>query len=153
MQGLCPTQITPATVPKVQVNLKGRETRQTTSFSPIRITAVPMKLALNSTFRDKLTDPDGPLMQVIEYLENTLRVRPIQGSLTIPPSCDASTHMGLTKENALSYIPQQHVVLLMFPVSTLEQERCALVPIVPRAVRQAQMELELTILTFYSFLE
>ena len=46
---------------------------------------------LDSTYRDKLTNPHGPFMKVIHYLENTLRVRPIQGSLTIPPLCDEYT--------------------------------------------------------------
>ena len=47
---------------------------------------------LDPTFGDNITDPDGPLMKVLELLENTLLVRPLQGSLTIPPSCDEYTY-------------------------------------------------------------
>ena len=47
---------------------------------------------LDSTFQDNITDPDGPLMKVLELLENTLLVRPLQGSFTIPPSCDEYTY-------------------------------------------------------------
>lgn len=65
----------------------GRTARQTVSFSPIRITPILME-PIDSRFRDQLTNTNGSLMRVVNFLENTLRVRPIQGNVTVPPTCD-----------------------------------------------------------------
>ena len=76
----------------VKVQVSGDRTeRQAASFSPIRITPVLME-PIDSLYRDKLTSPGGPLMRVVNYLENTLRVRSIQGNIKIPQSCDEYTY-------------------------------------------------------------
>lgn len=75
---------------KVQVR-GDRTQRQTVSFSPIRITPVFME-PIDGRFQDQLTNSNGPLTRVVNFLENTLGVRPIQGNLTIPPTCDEYTH-------------------------------------------------------------
>lgn len=67
-----------------------RAERQAISFSPIRITPILIK-PIDRRFQVQLTDPKGPLMRALNYLENTLRVRPIHGSFTIPPSCNEYT--------------------------------------------------------------
>ena len=76
----------------VKVQVSGERTeRQAASFSPIRITPVLME-PIDSLYQDKLTSPGGLLMRVVNYLEKTLRVRSIQGNLTIPPTCDEYTY-------------------------------------------------------------
>lgn len=65
----------------------GRTVRQDASFSPIRITPIMME-PIDSRFQGQLTNQNGALMHVVNYLENTLRVRPIQGNFTLPPTCE-----------------------------------------------------------------
>ena len=69
----------------------GHEKRSTTGFSPIRITPHFIE-PLSSTFHSQLTSQNGALMKVLSLLSNTLQVRPIPGSFTIPPKCDKYTY-------------------------------------------------------------
>ena len=75
---------------KVQVR-GDRTERQTASFSPIRMTLILVE-PIDGRFHEQLTNPEGPLARVVNYLEKTLRVRPIRGNFTIPPACDEHTH-------------------------------------------------------------
>lgn len=77
-------------MPIIQVkNREGRTRRAPeTEFSPQRIhvvfhSSLSSAGVLNSTFRAR----DGPFQRALQILSNGLAVRPIQGDITIPPTC------------------------------------------------------------------
>ena len=88
----CVLQVAQDLLPTIEVKAPGgHEKRSTTGFSPIRITPHFVE-PLSSTFRTQLTSQNGVLMKVLSLLSNTLQVRPIPGSFTIPPTCDEYTY-------------------------------------------------------------
>ena len=89
---ICVLQVAQEHLPTIEVKVpSGHEKRSTTEFSPIRITPHFVE-PLSSTFRTQLTSQNGVLMKVLSLLSNTLQVRPIPGSFTIPPKCDEYTY-------------------------------------------------------------
>ena len=89
-------QTKPAEMPFVEI--KGSSTttkRQNQQFSPIRIHPVLNPSATASPRLSQIfTDPYGPFQRTLDVLSGALLVRPIQGNLTIPPTCTNSIAHG-----------------------------------------------------------
>ena len=83
-------QIAQDHLPTVQTKGGGHEKRLAGGVSPIRITPYFIE-PLSSTFRSQLIGQTGVFMKVISLISQTLLVRKISGSFTIPPECDEYT--------------------------------------------------------------
>ena len=78
-------------LPHVQTKGPDHMKRFAAGFSPIRITPHFME-PLSNLFQFQLTNQTGALMKVLSLLSQTLLVRRISGSMTIPPTCDEFTY-------------------------------------------------------------
>lgn len=75
-------------VSETEDNPTKRQAPRGQEFAPMKVHVIlDNSLESNLLVRRVFTDPEGPFQKALRVLSNGLMVRPIQGNITIPPTC------------------------------------------------------------------